>query len=275
MKNHLPSRSSLFFSLLLAGWLVASSNNAQAIAPSIGLDAVSSGAATSTPSEKAKPSGTTDDDLDEYKNTATIADPVKPLNRVIFWVNHRIYHFILRPISRTYDTILPKPVRTGVSNAFDNVEFPVRFVNDALQGNFKRSGQEAEKFAINTTAGVGGLFRVSDHYPSLVDVPRAETGQTFAKWGIGHGFYLVLPFFGPKSLRDTVGLAGDYALNPLSWLFLINPHAAWTLAVSGPDAARSLHDRLDAYDAVTQNTLDPYLAARSAYVQNRKKVQEQ
>ena len=118
-------------------------------------------------------------------------------------------------------------------------------------------------------------MRVSDRLPALADVPAAETGQTFAKWGIGHGAYLVLPVFGPKSLRDTVGLAGDIALSPVTWLSfgaIGGIGGATTFAFSTPDSARTLHGKLGAYDAATENTLDRYLAVRSAYSQNRKQA---
>ena len=87
-----------------------------------------------------------------------------------------------------------------------------------MQLNFRRAGQETGKFLVNTVAGVGGIARFSDRIPALANVPAADTGQTFAKWGIGHGAYFVIPLLGPSSLRDTVGLAGDYALNPVSWV---------------------------------------------------------
>ena len=216
-----------------------------------------------------------DDDLDDYKNGVSIADPLEPLNRGIFWANHQFYRYILRPLSNAYDAVLPQPVRTGVYNVFDNVEFPVRFVNDTLQLNFGRAGQETGKFVVNTVAGVGGIVRVSDHIPSLANVPAADTGQTFAKWGIGHGIYIVLPVLGPKSLRDTAGLAGDYALNPVTWIsfgVIGGIGSVTTLAISTPDSARTLHGKLDTYDALTRNTLDRYLAIRTAYIQNRKQT---
>ncbi len=216
-----------------------------------------------------------DDDLDEYSNTVSIADPLEPLNRGVFWVNHQFYRYILRPLSNTYDAVLPHPVRTGVYNIFDNVQFPVRLVNDALQLNCKRAGQETEKFLVNTVAGVGGIVRVSDRFPALVDVPAADTGQTFAKWGIGHGIYIVLPVLGPRSLRDTVGLAGDYALSPVTWIsfgIIGGIGSVTSLAISTPDSARTLHGKLDTYEAITRNTLDRYLAVRTAYIQNRKQA---
>jgi phospholipid-binding lipoprotein MlaA len=214
---------------------------------------------------------TANDDLDEYA-AASIADPLEPVNRVTFWVNHQLYTFLLRPVSKTYEKVLPKPVRTGVFNVFDNVRFPERFVNDALQARFPRAGQEAGRFLVNTTLGVGGIFRVSDKFPALADVPAADTGQTFAKWGIGHGFYLVLPVIGPSSARDGVGLAGDYALNPVAWVGIFYGSWAWTIPVSVTDTVRLMPDKFAAYDAATGNALDRYLAVREAYVQYRRKA---
>lgn len=213
------------------------------------------------------------DDLDEYSQVAKISDPIEPVNRGTFWVNHQLYRYILKPISRTYDTVIPSPVRRGIFNVFDNIQFPGRFVNDLLQWKLKRAGYESEKFVVNSVAGVGGIMKVSDRIPSLATLPHPDTGQTFAKWGIDHGCYVVLPVFGPKSVRDTVGFAGDIALNPLFWVSLWFPSAAWLPAVTTPDSVRTLHDKLGAYDAATQNTLDRYLAIRSAYIQNRKKAE--
>jgi len=214
------------------------------------------------------------DDFGEYSDVATISDPLEPLNRVTFWVNHQLYRYILKPVSKTYDTVLPKPVRTGVYNVFDNLEFPIRFVNDTLQLKFKRAGLETEKFLVNSVAGVGGIMRVSDRIPSLNDVPAADTGQTFAKWGIDQGIYIVLPAIGPRSLRDTFGLVGDYALYPVTWITFGafgGLSGASTFAVSSPDTARTLHGKMSTYDSLTRDTLDRYLAVRTAYIQNRKK----
>jgi phospholipid-binding lipoprotein MlaA len=207
-------------------------------------------------------------DLDEY-NTTSVADPLEPLNRATFWLNDGVYTIVLRPISKVYEKVLPKPVRKGIDNAFENVKFPVRLVNNALQGNFKRAGQETGKFLVNTVIGFGGIVRQSDRFPSLADVPAADTGQTFAKWGIGHGAYIVLPLLGPNSLRDTVGLAGDYVLNPVNWATILYGGHAWTIAIPSTNTLRALPDELGKYDSATKNALDRYLAARSSYIQYR------
>lgn len=212
-----------------------------------------------------------EDDLEEY-DADLVADPLEPLNRATFWLNHGLYMFVFKPVSKTYEAIIPKPVRKGIHNAFENVKFPVRVVNDGLQGNFKRAGLETGRFLVNTTAGVGGIGRPADHIPALADVPAGDTGQTFAKWGIGHGAYLVLPVLGPSSLRDTVGLAGDYALNPVSWVTIWYGGYAWTLAIPSTNTLRAMPDQLGFYEAATKNALDRYLAARASYIQYRRKV---
>lgn len=210
-----------------------------------------------------------EDDLDEYSQVASIPDPAEPVNRGTFWLNHQLYTYLLRPVSKAYEFVLPSPARQAIHNVFDNAEYPVRVVNHALQLEFKRADLETRKFLVNSVAGVGGILRVSDRIPDLANIPSADTGQTFAKWGIGHGAYVVLPVLGPRSVRDTVGLAGDYALNPVSWLSYGGVTSATALAISGPSAARNMNERINLYDAATQNAIDPYIAVRTGYIQYR------
>jgi len=212
------------------------------------------------------------DDLDEYSQVANIPDPAEPLNRGTFWLNHQLYNYLLRPVSKAYEFILPSPARKAIHNVFENVEYPVRVVNHALQLEFKRADLETRKFVVNSVAGVGGVLRVSDRIPELANIPSADTGQTFAKWGIGHGAYVVLPVIGPRSVRDTVGMAGDYALNPVSWLSYGGVTGAAALAISGPSAARNMNEKINLYDAATQNAIDPYIAVRTGYIQYREKA---
>jgi phospholipid-binding lipoprotein MlaA len=217
---------------------------------------------------KAKPANLEHNDLEEY-DVALVPDPLEPINRVTFWLNHEIYRFVLRPISKGYEKIVPTPVRKGIYNAYENVKFPGRLVNNALQGNFTRARQELEKFLINSSIGIGGIIRQSDRIPSLAEVPRTDTGVTFAKWGMSSGPYLVLPLLGPSTFRDTVGLAGDYALNPVSWVTIVYGDL-WLLVIPYTNTLRSLPEQLGTYDSVTENALDRYLAARSAYIQYRR-----
>jgi len=210
-------------------------------------------------------------DDDDWDNVAEVKvhDPIEPVNRGIFWFNHQLYTYVAKPFSTAYKFIFPDLVRQGIRNAYDNVRFPVRFVNHTLQGRFDRTAQETGRFLVNTTAGVGGLMKPADKIPALADVPKADTGQTFAKWGIPHGPYLVFPVIGPTTCRDLVGTAGDSALNPVSWVAFVFGGAAWTTAVSAPSGAHSLPDQMDRYDLATKDALDPYISARTGYIQYR------
>lgn len=250
--------------LLLGG--CATKEKSQLEEPSLGYGKQAAGTSISAP-------GPTDDDLDEY-DVVVVSDPLEALNRATFLLNHGIYTVILRPVSKGYQFLFPQFLRNGIHNAYENVTFPGRMVNHSLQGEFGRSGKELGKFLVNSTVGVGGLWKPSQKIPALADVPSADTGQSFGKWGIGHGPYLVLPVFGPSSVRDTVGMAGDFALNPVNWVSFIFGGATWTLAVTTPNTVRSLPPRMDTYDATTKDALDRYLAARTAYMQYRENLLE-
>jgi phospholipid-binding lipoprotein MlaA len=215
------------------------------------------------------------DALDDY-DTVPVSDPLEPLNRATFALNHGLYKVLFRPIAKGYTSIMPKPVRQGVDNAFENAKFPIRFVNSSLQGKFKRAGKEVQKFGVNTFAGFGGLIKQSDRIPSLVEVPSEDTGQTLATWAIGHGPFLVLPLFGPSSAREAVGLVGDYALNPVSWLFKLRGGAEKTEWIpSAVNTVRSLPDQLQRYDSSRANSVDPYVSVRSVFYQNRQAASDQ
>ncbi len=236
----------------------------------------SAGSAAITAKGKAadKVGPTKDDEVDEYATTtADVSDPLEKLNRGTFWVNDQLYTFILRPISKGYTLIIPRPVRKGIDNVFENVKYPVRVVNCTLQGKFKRAGQETGKFVVNTVAGVGGIFRPAENIPALANLPDEDTAQTFGKWGIPPGPYLVLPMLGPSSLRDGVGLVGDYALNPVNWPYLwwygSRSKHDWVIVPPLANTLRSTPAQMDKYDTITQDAVDPYLSARSAYSQNR------
>ena len=227
---------------------------------------------------KTSTSGTTseEDPGDDYAKVTTMPDPIEPVNRGTFWVNHQIYHYVLHPACKAYQTVLPSPVRRGIYNVFDNLEFPIRFVNDLLQFNFKKAGFETERFVINSTAGIGGVMNVSKKVPWLADMPKTDTDSTLAKWGVPAGCYIVWPIIGPKSLRDTVGFVGDLVLDPVTWVTygaIGGIAGATTLAVTTPDAARNVSEKLDTYETVTHNSINRYQAIRSAYTQNRKKVE--
>ncbi len=217
------------------------------------------------------------DEADEYA-VVQVSDPFEPVNRAIFSFNDGLYDYVFRPVSKGYTAVVPQPARNGIRNFFDNIKFPIRFVNSTLQGKFKRAGLETGKFAVNTVAGIGGFIRISDDVPALAQIPREDTGQTFGVWRIGKGPYIVLPVFGPGTARDTVGFVGDYFLNPLNWNLRENLEwYTWEVetGVTVVSVVNSLPDILAAYDAPRKDAIDPYLAVRNAYVQYREAAVKQ
>jgi phospholipid-binding lipoprotein MlaA len=201
-------------------------------------------------------------------------DPLERFNRTIFAFNDTLNTHVVRPVAHDYVLIVPRPVRTGISNFFDNLGFPVRFVNCVLQGKFVRSAQETGKFVLNSTAGIGGLIRVSDHVSSLADVPAEDFGQTLGVWGFPPGPYIVIPVLGPSDCRDLVGFVGDYALYPLDWYPLgIIHHTVITdavlIALSATRFVNGLPKAIDTYDQMKAAAVDPYIAIRDGYLSYR------
>jgi phospholipid-binding lipoprotein MlaA len=225
------------------------------------------------PMASESPKAATADAGDDYGNMPEVSDPFESLNRNLFSFNDKFYSWVLTPISKTYTSVVPLLVRKGIHNAFENIKFPVRTVNSGLQGNFGRSGKELQKFVVNTLAGIGGLLRPSDEIPSLREIPAEDFGQTLATWGMGQGPYVVLPILGPATGRETFGLIGDYALNPVNWTLALGGQANdWAWIPSIGNTLQSLPEQLSNYNDSKANAIDPYTAIKSAYVQNRNKA---
>jgi phospholipid-binding lipoprotein MlaA len=196
---------------------------------------------------------------------AAVQDPLEPVNRGIFAFNHQVYRFVLKPLGKVTEFILPKPVLKAVDHAFENVDTPVRVVGNLFQGKPASALKETEKLLINSTLGVGGLFKVSDRFSRYRDLPKEDIGQAFGKWGIPHGPYLVLPVLGPSSSRDLVGKAGDIALNPITWL----PHATLRNSIAGGRAVEQNPSQMKSYDQAIVGAVDRYVAIREGYISYR------
>lgn len=210
-----------------------------------------------------------DDDayLDEAYATQLIPDPLESWNRAMYVFNDGIITYVARPVSTAYMTVTPKAFRDGFGNFFSNLLFPVRFVNNLLQGKGHAAGQEFGKFVINTTAGLGGFINYTGlNHPELANLDKEDFGQTLGVWGVGEGLYLYWPLAGPSSARDTVGLVGDWAADPVTW---VTPWwAPW--AIKGFRTVNDLEGILDLYDDLTGSAIEPYTAVRDAYVQYRR-----
>jgi len=211
-----------------------------------------------------------DDYKDEYEEETTpevIADPLEGLNRLFFSFNDKLYFYFLKPVASGYRVVLPAPVRTSIGNFFENIIYPVRFVGCLLQAKIGGAFVETGRFLTNSTIGLAGLF---DPATSLLKMEKYDEdfGQTLGVWGIGHGFYINLPIWGPSSLRDGIGIAGDIFLDPLSYLA---PDFWDWAALWGVDVINTTSFRIGDYEDLKKAALDPYVAIRDAYVQLRAK----
>jgi phospholipid-binding lipoprotein MlaA len=196
-----------------------------------------------------------------------VADPLYIWNKGMYHLNDKLYFWVLKPLARGYKAITPDIFRIGVSNFFYNLMMPIRFVNCILQGKGNAAANEFTRFVINTTIGVLGLGDVASQNPKLNITDDEDLGQTFAKYGIGNGFYLVWPILGPSTLRDFIGTIGDAYLNPLIY---IDPIEA-ELAVRGFNYINRTSFHIGEYEALKEASVDPYVAMRNSYIQYREK----
>ena len=213
----------------------------------------------------------TDEDLDFlYKEAEAgavqVADPIEPLNRVMFHFNDKLYFWVLKPVSRGYRYLIPAPVRAGVKNFFHNLTTPVRLANCILQGKFRSAGKEFVQFLMNSTAGMLGFGNPAQLYPQL-STKDEDLGQTFGSYGIGNGFYIVWPVLGPSTIRDSVGMIGDRFLNPITY---VQPTEA-SIEIMAYEKVNDTSFRIGDYETFKEASLDPYSAIRDAYIQNRNK----
>ena len=259
--------------LLLAAICACPPLGASAAEPTPGTEAVSDRAGETGKAQEAQgaaPDGTGDSALDDpeplpEKPPVRVADPLEPVNRAFFVFNDRLYFWLLKPVARGYAFLVPEFARIGIRNALENVKMPVRLVNSLLQGKINGTGRELARFTINSTIGMAGLFDTAKNEWEIA-ASDEDTGQTLAAAGLGHGAYLVIPFWGPSSLRDAVGLGGDIFLNPLWFLF----DDLWTSV--GIYAGKSVNNTslvIGEYEDIKAAAIDPYLAVRDGYVQYR------
>ncbi len=202
-----------------------------------------------------------------------IPDPLQGFNNAMFEFNDKLYFWFMKPTAQVYSAAVPQDFRVAFNNFFRNLATPVRFVNSLLQLKFKEAGNELVRLVVNSTIGVGGL---GDPAKTELGISYydADTGQTLGAYGVNHGFYLVLPVFGPSSLRDAFGLAGDRFLTPLTW---IGGDVTFgeSLGILGFDMVNKTSLRIGDYESFKEAAIDPYESMRDAYVQNRKKVVEE
>lgn len=209
--------------------------------------------------------------LDEWEEEPiSVADPLAPWNRLMFHFNDKFYFWILKPVCKGYKALTPQIVRSGVRNFFFNITAPIRLVNSLVQGKGEAAAGEFARFAVNSTIGVLGFGNPAKKYPEF-NPKEEDLGQSFGAYGIGNGFYIVWPFLGPSTLRDSVGLIGDSFLNPVNY---VGPTEA-SLGITGFKTVNNTSMKIGEYESFKETAFEPYEALRNAYIQNRKKMVEE
>jgi phospholipid-binding lipoprotein MlaA len=228
--------------------------------------------ATSAPAEAEKPESkaSADDDYDdEYEDDSkkvTVADPLETFNQDMYTLNDFLILYVLEPVAKVEKAVIPWEFRTIFRNMLQNIRFPVRFVNSLLQAKWEKAGDEFASFFLNTTVGFLGMADVSAAYPGLKKSPE-DMGQTFAVWGWDESSYLTLPFFGPSTIRDALGKVPDAVIDPLFWYSNI----MLSLEIRAGEAVNDTSFRIGDYETIKKASLDPYVAIRNGYIQNREK----
>lgn len=200
------------------------------------------------------------------------ADPLAPFNEKMFWFNLKLDDYFVRPVATGYAKILPIGARRGVDRFFNNVAIIPRVANNLLQLRLVGAGRELSRFVINTTIGGVGFFDVADSWLGIKPSP-ADFGQTLWKYGVPSGPYLVLPFFGPSTIRDAVGLAADGAMHPLNYMDVLST-VEWFAIRSGAQVTYAINYRsmnLELFEDVDRYAVDLYGAVQDAYLQRRER----
>ncbi|WP_420991635.1 VacJ family lipoprotein [Cupriavidus sp. 30B13] len=193
---------------------------------------------------------------------ASPADPIEPFNRAVFKVNDKLDEYVATPLAKGYRAVTPQPVRTAVTNFYSNIGDVGNFVNNLLQGKGVDAAESFMRIAINSTLGIGGLIDIAT--PAGLSKHSQDFGLTMGVWGIPSGPYLVLPLFGPSSIRDGVGLYVNFQISPTTW---IDQDYRYGMYFLGFLDART--NALGATDLLSLAALDRYSFVRDAYLQRR------
>jgi phospholipid-binding lipoprotein MlaA len=239
------------------------------------------------PVPSSPPATQPDEPLDPFAKAGEGAgeeyDPWEPMNTGIFEFNRQMDRFVLKPVAKGYNFIMPDLAQVGVSNFFYNIRFGPRFLNNIFQGKVKGAGIELGRFLINSTVGIAGFFDVAKKIDLVT--PEEDLGQTLGFYGVKPGPYLVLPFLPPFTVRDLVGYVGDVFLNPINWMVVPIIEAdgvpsaiehknrtTSSFIQIGARVGEVINERsrnLEKFQGVEEATLDLYTAVRNAYLQKR------
>jgi phospholipid-binding lipoprotein MlaA len=189
-------------------------------------------------------------------------DPWEPMNRSIHTFNQNIDKAFFKPLAHGYVKVIPGPVRQGINNFSMNLLGPLYIINNFLQGKFKRGFSETGRFLANTTVGLLGFINAGQHMG--MEVYREDFGQTLAVWGVPDGPFVVVPFFGPRTLRHAAMIPLNLAADPT--FYIDDDVTRWSLYLV---RAVDLRAELFRAEELMGESFDPYLTIRESYLQNR------
>lgn len=187
------------------------------------------------------------------------ADPLEPVNRVVFQFNQTADEYVLQPVTEAYVTVTPDLIERGIDNFLSNWTYPITIVNNLLQLKLHHAAQDTARFVINSTIGILGLFDVAED----LGLPERDEdfGQTLGYWGFGKGIYLVVPLLGPSTARDLVGDVADHFTNPIT--YVDDTIVKYTLRAL---SVINMRAKLLGFDQLIDNAFDPYIFVRTAYL---------
>ena len=194
---------------------------------------------------------------------ANPADPLEPFNRGVSTFNDNLDKYALKPVAEGYQDYVPSPVRTAVGNFFSNVSDVYSAANNLMQGKPSRAAEDTMRVAINSVLGIGGLIDIAT--PAGLPKYKEDFGQTLGVWGVPSGPYLVLPLFGPSSVRDASGMVVDRFMDPTTY---ISPWYAG-LSLTGVRIVDGRAQLLGASSLIEAAALDKYAFLRDSYMQRR------
>ena len=190
-------------------------------------------------------------------------DPFESFNRKVFKFNDALDKSVVKPVAESYKAALPKVVRTALDNFFSNLDDVGVTINDVLQLKLRQAASDGIRVIFNTTFGIGGLINVTGR----LEKHNEDFGQTLGYWGIGSGPYVMLPFFGPSSIRDTAGLYGDGLTD-----VIINTRDIPTRDVAYVTSKINLRANLLENESVLEDTSDRYAFIRDFYLAHRQNL---
>tara|TARA_B100000029_G_scaffold102917_1_gene93413 strand:+ start:1009 stop:1821 length:813 start_codon:yes stop_codon:yes gene_type:complete len=220
------------------------------------------------------------EDLSNSSSKDTAEECFEGVSRAMFKFNHALDRAVFEPVAKGYRA-LPSPIRKGTGNAVDNLRSLLTLSNNLLQGDLRRAGHTAGRFAVNTTVGILGIFDPATKM-GLVDYGKEDFGQTLGAWGAESGCYFVLPILGPTTTRDAIGLVGNIFIDPV---YQITHNTEIKNGVVGNEnysehnyyyyrstgAVDFRAKNIESWDSLEENSIDLYASLKSLYLQNRNK----